>query len=147
MKTLPNWLLAGSRNQLPKRLLASTVIDEADGARFWPDAGLNAKPAWVTSRAVEKPVTTMLIVLPLRFTCTLLMTGAARATWAVIVGAGLGVMSMPPAWSRSVMLIVPETVPVWIASGSLAVGLPTGISKAAVVSAGVKLIIPPSVPA
>src|ERR1019366_7828458 len=63
-----NWLLVGSRNQFPKRLLASTVIDEADGARVWPEAALNAKIAWVTSRAVEKPVTTMLIVFPFRFT-------------------------------------------------------------------------------
>ena len=61
------------------------------------------------------------------------MTGAARTTWAVMVGAGLGVMSMPPAWSRSVMLMVPDTVPVWMASGALAVVLPTGISNVAVV--------------
>jgi hypothetical protein len=52
------------------------------------------------------------------------MTGAARATWEVIVGAGLGVISMPPASSRKVMVMVPETVPVWIDSGALAEVLP-----------------------
>jgi len=61
------------------------------------------------------------------------MTGAARATWEVIVGAGLGVISMPPASSRKVMVMVPETVPVWIDSGALAEVLPVGISKVAVV--------------
>ena len=40
---------------------------------------------------------------------------------------------MPPAWSRNEMVMVPETVPVWIVSGALAVVLPAGISKEAVV--------------
>jgi hypothetical protein len=50
-----------------------------------------------------------------------------------MVGAGLGVISMPPAWSRKVMVMVPETVPVWIDRGALADVLPVGISKVAVV--------------
>ena len=44
-----------------------------------------------------------------------------------MVGAGLGVMSMPPACSRIEMLIVPETVPVCSARGVSGVVLPVAL--------------------
>lgn len=43
-------------------------MDEAADCSVCPEAALNANTAWVTSRAVEQPVTITLNVLPLRVT-------------------------------------------------------------------------------
>src|SRR5262249_6684929 len=75
----------------------------------------------------------MLIVLPLRANVAERITGAALAICALIAGAGLGVMSIPPAVRRSDTVSVPETLPVWIASGASDVVAPAGIVKFAVV--------------
>ena len=72
-------------------------------------------------------------MLPLRFTCTLRITGAARSICTVLVGAGVGVISTPAATNRYEMLIVPETVPVCRATGVSGVVLPVGMVKFAVV--------------
>src|ERR1017187_10074750 len=65
---LPNWLLEGFCNQVPKRLVTSIAIEEADEDRVWPVAAWNAKTARVTSLAVEKPVTATVIPFVLRVT-------------------------------------------------------------------------------
>src|SRR5215469_11207076 len=52
-KMLPYGLLVGSENQLPNRVLTSTVMDEAVDCRLWPEAALKLNTAWVISRAVE----------------------------------------------------------------------------------------------
>src|ERR1017187_8131480 len=112
-------------------------MDDAPGWRVWPLAALNEKTACVISLAVENTVIAILIEFPLRLTCTPLITGAAGTICAVVAGAGVGGISVTPAWSRSETVIVPETVPVCTASGvsfgNLGVVLPAKKVKVAVV--------------
>ncbi len=74
-----------------------------------------------------------MMVFPLRLKVTLRMIGAPREIGAEMLGAGFGVMSIPPASRRNDTVSVPETVPVCTAIGVSLVVLPVGIVKFAVV--------------
>src|SRR5262245_52448880 len=45
MKTLPNWLLLASWNQVPNTLFTSTVMDEAEDCNVCPEAALKLNTA------------------------------------------------------------------------------------------------------
>ena len=78
-----------------------------------PAAGVNVNVSDVMARVGSKPTKTSVMVDPLLVSVILLMVGAAAGITMVRVGAGTGVISVPPAFIVAVMVIVPATVPVW----------------------------------
>lgn len=109
-----NWLPKAPAAEPPYQAekIWSTGMVTLVVCRLAPAAGVNVNTAEVIERVVEKPTTVTVNPLPLIVAVTLLIVGAAALIRTISVGTGLGVISVPDAVRRAVIVTVPATVPV-----------------------------------